>query len=78
MLDDGIFKGDTIGTDDVGIDDEVIFGFGVANSGSGIPDFFGIFGLIIHAGDNGGKEHYDNRYDTDNTKNFIHDSPLVD
>ena len=78
MFNDGVFEGDAIGANEVGIDDEIIFGFEVASGHGGVPDFFGISGFATHASDNSSD---DDAYDEDYTKNsekFVHfDSFLV-
>ena len=55
VFDNGIFKSDTVRADNVGIDDEIVLGFGVANGHGGIPDFLSIGWFGIHAGNDGGK-----------------------
>ena len=50
MFDDGVLEGDTVRTHEVGIDDEIVLGLGVADSHLGVPNAFGIGGLTIHAG----------------------------
>lgn len=56
VFDDSVIKGDTVGTDDVGINDEIVFGVGVPHGHSLVPDFFTIGWFDIHASDNGGEE----------------------
>ena len=42
MFDDGVFESYTVRADNIRIDDEVVFGFGVADSHGFIPDFFAV------------------------------------
>ena len=37
-----------------------------------VPDFFGVAGFVIHTGDNGGDNKYDDYDDTENSKKFFH------
>ena len=60
VLDDGVFEGDAIGADEVGVDDKVVLGLEVADGHVGIPDFFGVGGLGRHTGDDSGNEDADN------------------
>ena len=42
VLDDGVFKGDAVRADEIGVNDEEVFGIWITDSHFGIPDFFGI------------------------------------
>lgn len=55
MFDDSVFEGDTIRANDVGINDEIVFGFGITNGHGLIPDHFAIRWFVVHAGDDGGE-----------------------
>ena len=54
MFDDGVFESNTIGADEVGIDDEIIFGVEIADGHLLVPDHFGVAGLAVCASDNCG------------------------
>ena len=67
-----VFKSDAIRADEVGIDDEVVFGFEVANSRLFVPDFFGVGRFVVHAGNNGGNDNDDDSNDAKDAKEFFH------
>ena len=77
MLDDGVLEGDTVWADNVGIDDEVILGFGIADGHSLVPDHFAIGWFVVHTGNNGGKQYNNYRNDTDDTKCSFHVTPSL-
>ena len=52
VFDDGVFKGDAIGADEVGVDDEIVFGFEIADGHLFVPDLFGVGRLTSHTGGN--------------------------
>ena len=59
VFDDGVFECDTVWTNEIGVDDEVIFGVETTHSCFGVPDFFGIVWFArVHAGDDGGDNDY--------------------
>ena len=76
VFDDGVFEGDTVGADEVGIDDKVVFAFGITGGHGLIPDFFVVVGFDVHAGNNGRKEHHDDCHDADDSKCFVHFPPF--
>ena len=55
MFDDGVFESNTIWADDIRINNEIIFGFRIANGHGFVPDFFAITWFVVHAGNDGGK-----------------------
>lgn len=75
MFDDGVFEGNTVGADEIGIDDEVVLGFEIADGHTLIPDFFGIGGLGGHTGDDGADQNSDNQDNTNDAGCFFHGSP---
>lgn len=54
ILDDSVLECYTIRADEVGIDDEVVFGFDIPHCHILIPDFFGVGWLCGDACDDGG------------------------
>ena len=77
VLNDGVFEGDAVGTDKVGVDDEMVFGVGVADGGLRVPDFASGGGASRHTGDNGGDNNDYEYKNADNSKNFFHVAPLL-
>lgn len=76
MFYNGVLEGYAVGADDVRINDEIILGVDVANGHLFVPDFFGVGGFTIHAGDDGGDEDADDCDDANDSKSFIHDAPF--
>ncbi len=54
VFDDGVFESDTIRADEIGIDDEIIFGVEIAEGHLLVPDHFGVAGLAVCARDDRG------------------------
>ena len=51
MLDDSVLKSNAVWADDVGIDDEVVFGVEIAGGHLLVPDHFGVGGFgLVHTG----------------------------
>ena len=75
MFDDGVFEGDTIGTDKVRVDDEVVFGFEITDGHAFIPDFFGVGGFGSHTGDDGADQNSDNQDNANDSGCFFHGFP---
>ena len=77
MFDDGVFKGDTVRTNEIGVDDEVIFSIHVANGGLFVPDFVGVIGgFRSHTDDNSSNNNCNDDNNTADSKNFFHFAPL--
>ena len=77
VFEDGVLEGDAVGADDVGVDDEVVFGVEVADGGLLVPDFVGIWGLLVEANDDGGKNDGDDTDDTDDSNDCLHGTPCA-
>ncbi len=78
VFDDGVFEGDTVGTDEVGIDDKMILGVWTTHGHPGIPGFFfGDWGLGSGTSDNASnnKGKYDDNSSADKAvfDDFIHE-----
>ncbi len=55
VFDDGVFEGDTIWADNVGIDDEVILSFRVTDGHGFVPHFVAVTWFGVHTGNDGGE-----------------------
>ncbi len=72
VFDDSVFKSDTIRADEVGVDDEIIFGFEVANGHLLVPDFFGVRRFVVHAGGDGGDDEDSDGNNTKDAEKLFH------
>lgn len=77
MLDDGVFKSNTVRANKIGIDYKVVFGFWIANGHFWVPDFFGSARFVIEAGNYSGNNNYKNDNDADDSNCFFHFAPLL-
>ncbi len=80
VFDGGVFEGDTVRADEVGVDDVMILGVGIAYGHAIIPDFFFFDGRLRcsaddDTGDNQNKNNDNSSADKAIFDDFIHDFP---
>ena len=76
VFDNGVVESDTVRTDNIGVNNEIVFGVGVAHGHGLIPDFFAIRWFDVHASNNGCYQNNYDGYDSENSKCFFHVSPF--